>query len=139
MDTHGNVNTTTWVNLTTERLISPANGTIAGTISSAATGTGIAGVTVDLTFNGTVIASTTTTDSSGSYLFTELAAGEYTVTSSKARFWANSTSVTVSSGETVTANQALWLKGDLNNNGISADAGDLAMMKDASVGNIELL
>jgi len=36
-------------------------------------------------------------------------------------------------------NCALWLKGDLNNNGIFADAGDLAMMKDASVGKIELL
>jgi len=45
-------------------------------------------------------------------------------------------SVTVNAGETVTANCALWRKGDLNNNGISADAGDLAMMKDASVGKL---
>ena len=115
---------------------SPTNGTITGTITYASDGAGISGVAVDLTFNGTVIASTTTTDSSGNYMITDLSDGEYTVTTSKTRFWATSTSVTVNSGETVTANQALWLKGDLNNNGISADAGDLAMMKDASLGGI---
>ena len=114
--------------------IHTTNGTVSGTISSASTGTGISGVTVDLTLDGTVIASTTT-DSSGDYMFINVAPGEYTVTASKARFWATSTSVTVSSGETVTANQALWLKGDLNNNGAAADAGDLAMMKDASLGS----
>ncbi|MEA2074268.1 MAG: hypothetical protein U9O85_00795 [Euryarchaeota archaeon] len=63
--------------------------------------------------------------------------GEYTLTASKIRFWSDSISVTVNS--TVTAHCALWLKGDLNNNGLFADAGDQAKMKDASVGKIELL
>jgi len=108
-----------------------------GTITSTADGTGVSGVTVNLTLNstGTVIASTTT-GSSGDYLMTDQAPGEYTLTASKIRFWSESISVTVNVGEFVTANCALWLKGDLNNNGISADAGDLAMMKDASVGKI---
>jgi len=41
-------------------------------------------------------------------------------------------------GGTVTASRALWLKGDLDNNGIAADANeyDLDMMKDAAVGKI---
>jgi len=50
------------------------------------------------------------------------------------RFWSNSSSVTVTVGGIVTASRALWLKGDLNNNGsITPDAADVAMMKDAAV------
>ena len=137
VDTHGNVNTTTWVDQTATTLAVP-NGAVNGAITSNNDGTGVSGVTVNLTLNstGTVIASTTT-DSSGDYLITDQAPGEYTLTTSKIRFWSDSMSVTVNS--TVTANCALWLKGDLNNNGISADAGDRAMMNDASVGKIELL
>ena len=113
------------------------NGALSGTITSTNDGTGISGVTVNLTLNstGTVVASTTT-DSSGDYTFTNVTPGEYTLTTSKIKFWSESTSVTVNAGEFVTVNSALWLKGDLNNNGISADAGDRAMMKDASVGKI---
>jgi len=115
-----------------------ANGTVSGTITSTNDGTGVSGVTVNLTLNstGTVIASTTT-DGNGDYTFTNVSPGEYTLTASKIRFWSNSMCVTVNAaGEFVTVNCALWLKGDLNNNGISADAGDCAMMKDASVGMI---
>ena len=36
-----------------------------------------------------------------------------------------------------TADMLLWLKGDLNDNCLQADAGDLAKMKDASVGKID--
>jgi len=82
-------------------------------------GTGVSGVTVNLTLNstGTVVASTTTTDSSGDYFMTDQAPGEYILTASKTRFWSdNSISVTVNAGEFVTVNSALWLKGDLNNN-----------------------
>ena len=89
------------------------------TITSTNDGTGISGVTVNLTLNstGTVVASTTTTDGNGDYLMTDQAPGEYILTVSKIRFWSdNSTSVTVNVGETVTVNSALWLKGDLNNN-----------------------
>jgi len=96
---------------------SAPNGTVSGTITSNSEGTGISGVTVNLTLNstGTVIASTTT-DSNGDYLITDLTPGEYTLTASKIRFWSNSTTVTVNAGEFVTVNSALWLKGDLNNN-----------------------
>ena len=79
----------------------------------------VSDVTVNLTLNstGTVVASTTTTDSNGDYLIIDQAPGEYTLTASKTRFWSdNSISVTVNFDETVTANCALWLKGDLNNN-----------------------
>ena len=82
-------------------------------------GTGISGVTVNLTLNstGTVVASTTTTDSSGDYFMTDQAPGEYTLTVSKIGFWSdNSTSVTVNAGASTIKNHALWLKGDLNNN-----------------------
>ena len=72
-------------------------------------------LTVNLTENDMVIASTTT-EGNGDYTFTNVSPGEYTVTASKIRFWSESTSVTVNFDETVTANCALWLKGDLNNN-----------------------
>jgi len=138
VDTNGNLNTT-WVNQTATTLAVP-NGAVSGIITSTADGTSISGVTVNLTLNstGTVVASTTT-DSNGDYLMTDQAPGEYTLTVSKIRFWSDSMSVTVNPGASTTINCALWLKGDLNNNGISVDAGDRAMMKDASVGKIELL
>jgi hypothetical protein len=47
--------------------------------------------------------------------------------------------VTVTAGGTVTAHFALWLKGDLNNDGVVVDAGDEPMMTDASVGKIVLV
>ena len=89
------------------------------TITSTNDGTGVSGVTVNLTLNstGTVVASTTTTDGNGDYTFTNVTPGEYILTVSKIRFWSDdSTSVTVNFDETVTANCSLWLKGDLNNN-----------------------
>ena len=97
---------------------STPNGAVSGTITSTNDGTGVSDVTVNLTLNstGTVIASTTT-GSSGDYTFTNVTPGDYTLTASKIRFWSdNSISVTVNFDETVTANCALWLKGDLNNN-----------------------
>ena len=118
---------------------SAPNGALTGTITSTNDGTGVSDVTVNLTLNstGTVVASTTTTDSSGDYLIIDQAPGEYTLTVSKIRFWSDdSTSVTVNAGASTITNCALWRKGDLNNNGISADAGDRAMMKDASVGKL---
>jgi hypothetical protein len=111
------------------------NGSIRGTIIYACNGAlGIADVTVNLTQDGSVIASTTT-DGNGNYTFTDVTPGEYYVNASKSRLWDNSTSVMIAGG-TVTADMTLLLKGDLNNNCLQADAGDVAMMKDASVGKI---
>jgi len=95
------------VNQTAKTSVPATNSAVSGTITSSNDGTGISGVTVNLTLNGTVIASTTT-DSNGDYLISDQAPGEYTLTASKIRFWSDSTSVTVNS--TVTANCALWLK-----------------------------
>ena len=89
VDTNGNVNTTTWVNQTATTSAPATNGAVSGTIiTSTADGTVIAGVTVNLTLNstGTVVASTTTTDSNGDYTFTNVSPGEYTLTVSKIRF-----------------------------------------------------
>jgi len=58
------------------------------------------------------------------------------VNASKPRFWDNSTEVEVIAGETTEVNMMLWLKGDLNNNGIPADIGDVAMMWSAWKGEI---
>jgi 5-hydroxyisourate hydrolase-like protein (transthyretin family) len=110
VDTTGNVNTA-WVNQTAATSAPAANGALSGTITSTTDGTGVSGVTVNLTLNSTrtVIASTTT-DSNGTYIITDVEPGEYTLTASKIRFWSDSTSV-VTVNSTVTANCALWLKG----------------------------
>jgi len=76
------------------------------------------------------------TDSNENYTLINLSTGAYNLTASKIRFWSNSTSVTITAGEILTVSCALWLKGDLDKNGIVADAGDLALMKDASIGKI---
>ena len=110
-------------------------GAVSGTIMQASDGSGITGVTVNLMQDGSVIASTVT-DSNGDYLITDVPTGEYTLNVAKVCFWPDSTSVTVFAGETVTAQCTLWLKGDLNNNGVAADKDDLAMMVDAVVGKI---
>jgi len=112
-----------------------ATGSIVGRITYACNGTGIAGVTVNLTHNGSIVNSTTT-DSNGNYTFTDVNPGDYYVKASKRGFWDNSTEVAVIAGETTEVNMMLWLKGDLNNNGIPADIGDVAMMWSAWKGEI---
>ncbi len=131
-DVLGNVNSTETIVLT---IAAPPVGAVSGTITYACNGTGIAGVTVNLTQNEGVIA-TALTDGNGTYTFAGVNPDEYIVSASKQRLWANETAVTVTVGATETADMALWLKGDLNNNGLQADAGDLAMMKAATVGQI---
>ncbi|MEA2074262.1 MAG: carboxypeptidase-like regulatory domain-containing protein [Euryarchaeota archaeon] len=109
-------------------------------ITSTNDSTGVSGVTVNLTLNSTgTVTATATTDSNGNYTFTNVSPGDYTMTASKIRFWSDSMCVTVNSGASTIINRALWLKGDLNTNGIFADASDQAKMKDTSVGKIELL
>ncbi len=46
------------------------------------------------------------------------------------------TVMTANGGQATATVVALWLKGDLNNNGVPADAGDLVLMKRASIGEI---
>ncbi len=98
------------------------------------TGIAMAGVSVTLTVNGSsVVQETTTTNETGYFNLTTVEAAEYYVNSTKLRYWANSTLVTVLSGETKTVNVVLSRKGDLNDNERSADAGDVTMMLRASV------
>ena len=113
----------------------PREGSITGKIIYSNNETGIAGVIVNLTREGVVI-NTTTTNETGYYNFIDVDPGNYSVEASKRGFWGNSTEVEVIAGETTEVNMILWLKGDLNNNGMSADAGDLVLMKRASVGEI---
>ena len=129
-DLLGNYNNTETFTLTVE---APPTGSITGEITYTCNTTGIAGVEVNLT-EGSVVDSTTT-DSEGNYTFTDVIPGVYYVNASKSRFWDNSTEVTVSTGEIEEANMMLWLKGDLDGNGEVADAVDVNMMIQASVGD----
>ncbi len=110
-------------------------GNITGQITYSNNGTGISDVFINLTNSSGVIASTTT-NASGFYNFSGVTAGNYNVSASKPRFFENSTSITLNASETKEVNLMLWLKGDLNNNGVPADAGDLVLMKRASIGEI---
>jgi hypothetical protein len=75
---------------------------ISGTVTKAATGAALTGVTVSLS-NST----NTTTDSAGMYAFSGLAAGTYTVSSAPSGYNAVSGNVTVSTGVSGFANLAL--------------------------------
>ena len=98
------------------------------------TGTAMAGVTVTLTAKGSsVVLETTTTNETGYFNLTTVEAAEYGIIFSKLRYWDKSTLVTVQSGGTKTVNVVLLRKGDLNDNEISADAGDVTKMLSASV------
>jgi len=123
-DLLGNYNNTVSITL---NVTPPPIGSIIGKITYSNNETGIAGVIVNLTKEGVVI-NTTTTNETGYYNFTDVDPGNYSVEASKRGFWDNSTEVAVIAGETTEVNMMLWLKGDLNNNGIPADIGDVAMM-----------
>ena len=110
-------------------------GTIAGRITYACNGTEIAGVVVNLTKEGTVV-NTTVTNETGYYIFTDVNPDCYSVNAVKPRFFDNSTEVTVTAGATTILDMMLWLKGDLNNDGSIANAGDVVLMLRASVGDI---
>jgi hypothetical protein len=75
---------------------------IAGKVTNAGTGAGLAGVSVTLS-NG----ATATTDASGGYVFNGLVAGTYTVSAAPAGYNPGSASATVSAGVSATANMAL--------------------------------
>jgi hypothetical protein len=111
------------------------HGLITGKIADSS-GTGIEGATVKLTKANSSVQKTTVTNLTGYYSFSTVDIGEYLMNFTKSGYWENTTTISVGSGETKTVNRILWKKGDLNQNVIAADAGDLAMMKDASVGKI---
>ena len=99
---------------------------------------GIPYVLVNLTNATTMnIVGSTHTNGTGYYNFTSPDAGDYYINASTLRFWDNSTAVSVTADETVIVNLSLWLKGDLNNNGKSADAGDLVLMNRAVLWEIQ--
>jgi hypothetical protein len=131
-DALGNSNGTEVFRLTVE---APPAGSVTGAITRTCNGTGIVGATVNLTQTGSLVDSVET-QADGTYAFNQVTPGGYVVIASKLRFWENSTAVTALVDETATVNLVLWLKGDLNNNCLQADAGDLAMMKAASVGQL---
>jgi hypothetical protein len=112
-----------------------AYGAITGYITNNIGG-GIEGVTVNLTMANPSVQRTTTTNETGYYSFTTVDIGQYSMNFSKQRYFENTTTITVDPDKTEPNDILLWKKGDLNGNGISADAGDLAKMKDASVGKI---
>ena len=107
-------------------------GTLTGTVTSYDSA-GIPGATVTLaTLEGTPI--TTQTDINGNYTFADIAPGVYNLSVSKPRFWP--TTITVNTGDALTENIMLWLKGDLNLNGEPADSDDLKMMEYAATGRL---
>ncbi len=78
---------------------------ISGKVTNAATGAALVGVTVSLSSGGTP--TTTTTDVSGKFVFSSLAAGTYTVSSAPTGYNSGSGNVTVSTGVSGFANLAL--------------------------------
>ncbi len=111
-------------------LNSPAKsltGTVTGPDSAV-----IAGATVTLaTIEGTII-NTTQTDSTGHYVFSDVAPDFYNITATKHGYWPDSDPVTVTAEEPTTADVMLCMIYDFNSNSGPADAGDLAMMADAT-------
>ena len=91
---------------------------------------GIANVALT-TIEGTEI-KTTQTDSTGHYAFAGVDADYYDITATKFGYWSNTNNVTVTAEAPKTADIVLCQKGDYNTNGEPADAGDLAMMANAT-------
>jgi len=112
----------------------PERGSIEGRITYICNETGIAGVSINLTNADSV--QTTLTNETGYYSFTDVSPDDYVVSATKPRFWDNATDVTVIAGEVTAADMVLCLKGDLNDDGYVADAGDVMLMLQASARDI---
>jgi len=81
----------------------PTTGTIVGTITESGSSAAISGASVS-----TLPATTTvTTNSQGAYTISNVSAGSYTVTASASGYIDNNTNITVTAGQTTTANLAL--------------------------------
>ncbi len=111
-------------------LVVTSMGSVEGTLTHACNGTAIAGVAV------TLVVDTTVTDASGIYNFMDVSPDDYVISATKSRFWDNATNVKVIAGEVATADMTLYLKGDLNNDCVAADVGDVVLMLQAAVRDI---
>ncbi len=81
----------------------PTTGTISGTVTEEGTGTPISGASVSTQPSTTTV----TTDGQGNYTISDVDPGSYTVTASASGYIADSANVTVTAGDTSTANLAL--------------------------------
>jgi acid phosphatase len=93
------------------------SGTITGKVTNISTGGAVSGAAVS--FSG----GSTTTNSSGGYTFSNVAAGTYSVTATHAGYFHVTNSVTVSSGATATLNFALATGGKVAGTVSSASGG----------------
>ena len=89
--------------------------------------------TVTLTTRAGAEINTTQTDSTGHYAFANVSPDYYDINATKRSYWSNTNNVTVTAEAPETADIVLCQKGDFNTNSEPADAGDLAMMADATV------
>ncbi|MBN1192868.1 MAG: discoidin domain-containing protein, partial [Coriobacteriia bacterium] len=103
--------------------VAPTTGTVSGTVTNASTLTAISGATVS------VGGKTATTSGSGTYSVADLPAGTYTMTVSASGYDTKTTSVTITAGETFTANVALTLTPVAPVEEPVAPVGDLALGK----------
>ena len=85
----------------------PGSGTIAGKITNISTGAAVSGTTVS--YSG----GSATSDASGNYTLSNVAAGTYKVTATHTGYLARSSNVTVTSNTTTTANFALATAGKI--------------------------
>ncbi len=112
------------------------NGVIRGRILYTNNQSGIPNVNVSLMRDGEIIRDTKTNEM-GQFLFEGLSEGNYSIKVSKPHFFDNETDVSLIAGDESDISLRMWIKGDLNNNGKSADAGDVSLMLKGSVLIIE--
>jgi len=98
---HGRINAYQAVQGSSSPPSPPSTGQISGTVTDAATRKAIGGATVN---NG---ATSATTNSNGNYTISNVPQGTYTVTASANGYQSSSRTITVSSGQTATANFSL--------------------------------
>jgi hypothetical protein len=111
----------------------PSPSCIIGRITWSNNNTGLPGVSVNVTNTTTMeVLYSTLTNETGDYCCTNIDPGVCCcINAAKLCYWDNATTVTVAANDTIRANLTLWLKGDLNNNGQAADAGDMTLMNRA--------
>ncbi|MHC1593402.1 MAG: carboxypeptidase regulatory-like domain-containing protein, partial [Methermicoccaceae archaeon] len=106
--------------------------TVRGQVTQSHGGAPVQGANV--TLNSDPMA--TTTDASGNYEFTDVSLGTHQLTFTKEHFYTETAPVNVVSGVNV-VNMQLRLRGDIDNNGVQADAVDLNMMVQAVVHDLQ--
>ncbi|WP_129596567.1 GLUG motif-containing protein [Methanohalophilus profundi] len=112
-----------------------APGKLSGNVSYNFNGTNIENVDVSLMQSGNLIAKNTT-NTSGYYIFTNIEPGAYNIIFDKTGFYSEEISVQISAGSEIYRDANMIITGDLDGNGISADAVDVNMMMQVSVGNL---